>query len=112
MSYANQYQIIFSGVDEKVRPEKGEGFLLCKKEVITEAFKNLTYSEFRLFMYLLLQRGYEKKDKIFWLSPEAIKQEIGLPVPSYRDARVGLQRKGYLNICGDNQFIFYPFPKQ
>ena len=112
MSDANQYQIIFSGVDEKVRPEKGEGFLLCKKEVITEAFKNLTYSEFRLFMYLLLQRGYEKKDKIFWLSPEAIKQEIGLPVPSYRDARAGLQRKGYLNICGDNQFIFYPFPKQ
>ena len=41
MSYANQYQIIFSGVDEKVRPEKGEGFLLCKKEVITEAFKRL-----------------------------------------------------------------------
>ena len=112
MSYANQYQIIFSGVDETVRPAKGEGFLLCKKEVITEAFKNLTYSEFRLFMYLLLQRGYEKKDKIFWLSPEAIKQEIGLPVPSYRDARAGLQRKGYLNICGDNQFIFCPFPKQ
>ena len=54
----------------------------------------------------------KKKDKIFWLSPEAIKQEIGLPIPSYRDARAGLQRKGYLNIYGNNQLIFSPLPKQ
>ena len=111
MNYANQLRIDFTGVDNKVSPKKEETFLYCKKEVITEAFKKLTYSEYRLFMYLLLQRGYEKVEKPFWLSPVAIKEEIGLAPQSYREAKAGLQKKNYLISQGNNLLLFNPSPE-
>lgn len=111
MNYANQLQIDFSEVDEKVKPEKNDNFLYCKKEIIVEAFKRLTYSEYRLFMYLLLQRGYEKANKNLWLSPTAIKEEIGLPLQSYREAKAGLIRKEYLIQKEGNILLFNPSPK-
>ena len=111
MNYANQLRIDFSEVDEKVKPEKDDNFLYCKKEIIVEAFKRLTYSEYRLFMYLLLQRGYEKANKNLWLSPTEIKEEIGLPLQSYREAKAGLIRKEYLIQKEGNILLFNPSPK-
>ena len=50
MNYANQLKIDFTGVDEAVKPKKGQPFICCDQNILTEAAKHLTYSEYRLFL--------------------------------------------------------------
>lgn len=111
MNYANQLKIDFTGVDEAVKPKKGQPFICCDQNILTEAAKHLTYSEYRLFLYLIFNRGYEKNSSPFWLSPTAIKENIGLPLQSYREAKVGLIKKGYLEELGGNSLRFNPTPE-
>ena len=55
MNYANQLKIDFSGVDEAVKPKRGQPFVCCDQNILTEAAKHLTYSEYRLFILYLIE---------------------------------------------------------
>ena len=112
MNYANQYQISFLGVNDQVAPKNGEQFFYIKQDAITNACKQLTFNELRLFLYLLSQRGYEQTGKPLWLSPAAANNNVGLAPQSYRDAKTGLIKKGFLVSMSANCFKFIPCPEQ
>lgn len=43
------------------------------------------------------------------MKPSEMQATIKFPVPSYRDAKKGLERKGILVFNGDKTFEFRPF---
>lgn len=72
-----------------------------------KALQNLTYSEFKLYTFLL-EKIACGRSKI-QLKPSEMQATIKFPVPSYRDAKKGLERKGILVFNGDKTFEFRPF---
>ena len=113
MNYANQYQISFRGVNEKVSPKKDEQFLIIKWDIITEAFKRLTTpSERFLYIYLLKFRGMEQENRTLWLSPTDFEANFGVSLPSYKTARKSLENKGFLEKEKGNLYVFNPLPKE
>ena len=112
MNYANQYQISFRGVNEKVAPKKDEQFLIIKWDIITEAFKRLTTpSERFLYLYLLKFRGMEQDNRTLWLSPTDFEATFGVSLRAYKEARKSLENKGFLKKIGGNLFVFVPLPE-
>lgn len=72
-----------------------------------KALQNLTYSEFKLYTFLL-EKIACGRSKI-QLKPSEMQATIKFPVPSYRDAKKGLERKGILPFNGDKTFEFKHF---
>lgn len=71
------------------------------------ASRDLGATGLRLYLYLAANRnGFE-----FALSPEAIRQEIGMPRSTYHDWFTILQDKGYLVPSHGNTFDFYEVPR-
>lgn len=72
-----------------------------------KALQVFTYSEFKLYIFLLEKINYGKN--IIPLSPSELLNSIGFALQSYRDAKKGLERKGILVFNGDKTFEFRPF---
>lgn len=72
-----------------------------------KALQVFTYSEFKLYTFLLEKISCGKNT--IPLSPSELLNSIGFALQSYREGKRGLERKGILVFNGDKTFEFRPF---
>ena len=84
-------------------PKQNEGnFLLIKKENMYAAYKELNAHAFSLYLYLAANKdGFDLA-----LSPEAIREDMGMPISTVRDQTKKLIDKGYLVAKHENSNIY------
>lgn len=100
-SFPHQREIIVH------REELKNSFLGINNDNWMAASRDLGATGLRLYLYLAANKnGYA-----FSLSPEAIRQEIGMPRSTYHDWFKILQEKGYLVPAHGNTFDFYEVPR-
>ena len=91
-------------------PQNGEGnFLIVKKANFAKAYRNLNATAFVFWLYLASNKdGYNLA-----LSPQAVNNEIGMPLSTCRDQINNLISKGYLvqHSEGSNVYDFYEEPR-
>lgn len=103
MFYANQKQIVIHR--EKVIKTSGKKFLCVYEESLKRAFKSLSNSAFKTYIYLLNNRdGYSLE-----YSPAAISAETGLSLETIRRNFKELEEKRFLIKSNDrnNLYDFY-----
>ena len=100
MSAPNQKKIVIEASKEKP-------FLKIGDTEWKEAFKQLTLTQFGVYLYLAgNMEGY-----VLELSPTAIKNELGISPSSYHRAIDKLTELKYINEI-DGKLIFSPYPKK
>jgi len=89
-------------------PKKNEGnFLQIKKENMYAAYKVLNAHAFSLYLYLAANKdGFDLA-----FSPEAIHENMGMPVSTVRDQTKKLIDKGYLVPKHENSNVYDFFEK-
>ncbi len=88
------------------RQALNSSFLGIKNENWQYAARDLGPHALRLYLYLAANAdGYR-----FALSPEAIRQAVGIPRSTYHDQFKVLLAKGYLVCSGDSSYDFYEVP--
>ncbi len=82
-------------------------FFGCPRDFFFEAMRNLTFSQFKVWVYLWdNQDGWEEN-----FSPAAAKDTLNLSTKTIRDAFNSLIEKGYIVDRGNNTYFdFYPNP--
>lgn len=98
--YANQWKVVIN----RMKVEKGtnEPFLCIHTNSIETAARELSGTEFKLYMYFASNaNGYELD-----YSTQHFANIYGCGLTAARDAFKGLQEKGYLVNMGGNQLYF------
>lgn len=75
--------------------------------LLHKAMSILTYSEFKLYMFLF-EKAFSGMDRIA-LSPSEMQNTIKFALQSYKEAKKSLAEKGILIFDGDKSFEFKPF---
>lgn len=85
--FANQKRIKID------KPENFETFAIYGKPDIGEACMTLSYSGFRVWLYLMSQKA-----QVYWdISPQCAENQWGIPRTSWEDGIKELKEKGFLD---------------
>ena len=99
---ANQLEITIR------KPKYSRDFLSISKDEWITASALLTYSEFKVFLYLAGNAdGYTLA-----YSPQAVSNELTISRGTASEARRSLETMGYIECHGGNHYAFYTKPRR